>query len=589
MQITRLLPRHFSVRRTLALMMMLWLADRAALAQDAGATAAQAAQAAEQAGRYREASRQYQTAARETGGSPAVEYHLRAAEAVWSAGDAHETLALLDQLPTAALDTPQFQRAQVARAGAEAALGHVVDAIDARMSLDGHLNRFEQEANHDAIWSILQKFDAKHLAAATSGDHVTQGWLALARLAHSNASLSAYNEWREQYPQHPAESQLPALLVAPSAEEPATSATSLAAPSVASGAPVTAPATAGVRQSVGVLLPMTGPLAAASKALRAGMSAAAGNGGAILILDTAAGLDSALAQAALQGVSTLIGPLQKEQVTALAARAPALTTIALNYLDGERLPPPQFYPFGLAPEDEARAAASEAANAHLLRAVVLAAEGDWAQRTAVAFKAEFSSRGGVVVSEAHFPAGAVDFTSVLKRALGITWSDKSSKPAANPNSKVESLPVPRADIDVIFIAVKGAQARLLWPQIKFQRAGGIATYAPAAATDAGLQDLGGLRVCDAPWRIDTSGPLVTLRGQLAAANPRSADAQRLFALGYDAYTLARRANIETLVPGTEWAGLSGTLTLGADGSIHRRLSCTATVAPPTETTGADTP
>ena len=82
---------------------------------------------------------------------------------------------------------------------------------------------------------------------------------------------------------------------------------------------------------------------------------------------------------------------------------------------------------------------------------------------------------------------------------------------------------------------------------------------------------------------------MTLRGQLAAANPRSADAQRLFALGYDAYTLARRVNIETLVPGTEWAGLSGVLTLGADGSIHRRLSCTATVAPPTETTGADTP
>lgn len=335
---------------------------------------------------------------------------------------------------------------------------------------------------------------------------------------------------------------------------------------------------------------MTGPLTPASKAIRAGMSAAAGaNAASIITLDTAAGLDAALAQAALQGVGTLIGPLQKEQVAALAARTPALTTIALNYLDGERLPPPQFYPFGLAPEDEARAAAGEAAAARSSRAVILAAEGDWGARTANAFKTEFIARGGVVVAEHHFPASTVDFTSVLKRALGITMSDKNAKQPASPGARTESLPIPRGDIDVIFIAVKGAQARLLWPQIKFQRAGNIATYAPAAATDAGTQDLGGLHVCDAPWRIDTTGPLVALRGELAAANPRSADAQRLFALGYDAYMLARRADTETLVPGSEWAGLSGTLTLGANGSIHRRLACAITVAPVTEPVSTDTP
>lgn len=120
MQITRLPSRHSSAWRTLVLALMLLAANRAAPAQS---DAVAAAQAAEQAGRYREASRQYQTAARESGGSTAVEYRLLAAEAAWNASDASETLTLLDQLPPAALDTPQFQRAQVARANAEMALG----------------------------------------------------------------------------------------------------------------------------------------------------------------------------------------------------------------------------------------------------------------------------------------------------------------------------------------------------------------------------------------------------------------------------------------------------------------------------------
>jgi outer membrane PBP1 activator LpoA protein len=62
-------------------------------------------------------------------------------------------------------------------------------------------------------------------------------------------------------------------------------------------------------------------------------------------------------------------------------------------------------------------------------------------------------------------------------------------------------------------------------------------------------------------------------------NPRSADAQRLFALGYDAYRIAQRLVDVGLAPGEAVPGLSGTLVPGADAALRRRLDCTGLVAP----------
>ena len=103
--------------------------------------------------------------------------------------------------------------------------------------------------------------------------------------------------------------------------------------------------------------------------------------------------------------------------------------------------------------------------------------------------------------------------------------------------------------------------------------------ASASAADAGSADLGGLQVCDAPWRLASGGVIADLRGVLAAVNPRTADAQRLFALGFDAYRTAQRLQSGALAPGEALPGLSGTLVIESDAALHRRLDCIPLVAP----------
>ena len=450
------------------------------------------------------------------------------------------------------------------RAARQFAAGELAGAINTHLILEAALTGSARSTNRDALWLSLNNLPMDTDFAAVT-EPVARGWVELMQLARSGAPLAAYEDWRRRYPDHPGESQIAAGLV-------------------------TAVASLPRGRSVALLLPMSGALAAAAKAIIAGAEAAqsqtAGEAPAVVVQDTSGGLDAAIAAAVLQGASALIGPLRKEDVASLAARSPELPTITLNYLDAGRLPPAGLIPFGLAPEDEARAAADHAAGASLLRAVVLAQEGDWGQRVAAAFKTQFEARGGTVLAEESFKPSSVDFTGQLKRLLGITYSDTRGKQLVATGIKADLQPVPRGDIDVMYLAARSAQAKLIWPQMRYLRAGRITTYAPAAASDGGSKDLGRLMVCDAPWRIETTGSVAALRGVLATANPRTTDAQRLFALGFDAYELARRQLAGALLPGEPTAGLTGSLALESDGAVHRMLGCTTLYAP---TDAADYP
>lgn len=446
-----------------------------------------------------------------------------------------------------AADADLSQQAQ-----AEFAAGDIASALRSHQLLEATLTGAARAAHREALWKALTA-----LPVGTDFSHITdpaaRGWVELIQLAKTGAPLSAYEAWRKRYPDHPGESQIAAGLVMPSL-------------TVAhNGRPIA------------LLLPVSGPLAAAARAIKAGADAAysraGGDAPTIAVFDTTPGLDLAAAAAYAQGASALIGPLRKEDVATLASRAQQLPTIALNYLDSTRAPPTGFTPFGLAPEDEARAAADDALGKIRLRAVILAQEGDWGTRAAAAFKARFQARGGTVLSQETFSARSVDYSNVLKRLLGITYAVAGGDQPPATGVKSEAEPSPRSDIDVVFLAARSAPAKLIWPQMRYLGAGGIATYAPASAADGGAQDLSQLLVCDAPWRIESRGQVANIRSEFSAINPRSADAQRLFALGYDAYELTRRSLVRALVPGAPIPGLTGTLVLEPDAAIHRLLEC----------------
>jgi len=444
------------------------------------------------------------------------------------------------------------------RAEAQFATGDIAGGIATRMALEASLSGPPRSANRDALWRTLNALPPNTNFASVT-EPVARGWVELMQLIRNGAPLAAFDDWRKRHPDHPGESQLAAGLVTP----------------LQSGALAGRP--------IALLLPLTGPLAAAAKAIQAGAEAAQGRAGkdapALLALDTSTGLDAAVNAALARGAVAAIGPLRKEDVTALAAREPLLPIVTLNYLDTGRSAPIGLTAFGLAPEDEARAAADHAADHNRLRAVVLAQEGDWGQRAATAFKAQLEARGGSVLDADSFKANAVDFTAALKRLFGISAAEARGKQLSAIGIKAELLPTPRGDVDAVFLAARSAQAKLIWPQMRYLRAGRIATYAPAAAGDGGPQDLGKLLVCDAPWLIDAGSATAALRSELAAVNPRTPDAQRLFALGYDAYQLVRRSSVAALVMDEPLPGLTGTLALEADGGVHRRLGCAPIAAP----------
>ena len=118
-------------------------------------------------------------------------------------------------------------------------------------------------------------------------------------------------------------------------------------------------------------------------------------------------------------------------------------------------------------------------------------------------------------------------------------------------------------------------ARLLRPQLRFQYAGDVPVYATsdAYAAEGGPanQDLDGLIVPAMPWLVPDSGAAAALRATVASSSGDSTLWQSgLYAFGFDACQLmvaiaaAGRNNHLVHV-----SGLTGDLTLGDDGRVHR--------------------
>ena len=231
----------------------------------------------------------------------------------------------------------------------------------------------------DGIQSaLLRGADARTPAGA---DPVLAGWLELGRIladAQSGAlgAQRRLQAWKERYPSHPASESLWKGI----AERPVA---------------------AGERpQQVALLLPLSGRAAAAGGAVRDGFLGAYYDGGnaarpRIRVYDVAErDAPSAYLQALADGCDFVVGPLTREEVTALATVADGrATTLALNFLpDGVQVPD-RFYQFALSPEDEARLAARRVAADGRLSGVTLAPQSDWGRRVVDRIRRGIRGRG----------------------------------------------------------------------------------------------------------------------------------------------------------------------------------------------------
>ncbi|NNM70472.1 MAG: penicillin-binding protein activator [Gallionella sp.] len=258
-------------------------------------------------------------------------------------------------------------------------------------------------------------------------------------------------------------------------------------------------------------------------------------------------------QAIANGAQAVVGPLTRKGVSALAAeQAIPVPTLALNTVDAH--PADNLFFFGLPADDEARTVAELAARKNLHNAVVIATTSPLAQRLQFAFEEAWSKLGLNIVREIDFKGDP----SVLSGLFTIP-NPAASKPPATPDDP------PAPDVLVIpdtmvFLATDVENARRIRPYLP----GKLPIYATSQifkGNDDTLTnyDLNGIHFVDMPWLLLPDNPPVVVYPH--SATPLSADQERLYALGIDAYRLVQLMLARTLAVSLPLDGVTGQVQL----------------------------
>ena len=297
-------------------------------------------------------------------------------------------------------------------------------------------------------------------------------------------------------------------------------------PPSSNGRPLAADAMPAAGTRIALLLPLqSGSLREPAEAVRAGFMAGYERDRSGITVDVIPTGDSAQATLDAYAIAAarhdiVVGPLARPAVAALATSgAVSKPTIALNHphIDGPL--PRQMLVVGLSLEEEARqvadwAAAEQAGG----RALVLTGPATWQQRLSGAFTARWSQLGlNNSVVELPSADGYVD---------GNALAELRARMQIDPPQ-------------LVFAALDAVQLR----QVRSAIGTSLPTYGTASVNpgrDPGMStpELDGVRILDLPWTVQPEHPLVASYPRWSGATG-GFDMQRLYALGIDAYRIAR--------------------------------------------------
>jgi outer membrane PBP1 activator LpoA protein len=292
-----------------------------------------------------------------------------------------------------------------------------------------------------------------------------------------------------------------------------------------SGGSAARPAAGNGTARIALLLPLqSGALVQAAEAVRAGFLAGHERdrvGIEVNVIPSGDSPESTLASyaRAAEQNDIIVGPLARSAVAAVAASSLVTKpTLALNHPQLDRPLPQQMLVVGLSLEDEARQVADWAAQEHPAgRALVLGGPAAWQQRVVGAFAARWSRLGhNNATVELPVLDGYVD---------------------GNALAELRS----RLEIDrpqLVFAALDAGQLR----QVRSALGTSIPTYGvsaanPGRAPGASSPELDGIRLLDLPWTVQPDHPQVMVYPR--PVDTDSLDMQRLYALGIDAFRVAR--------------------------------------------------
>lgn len=223
----------------------------------------------------------------------------------------------------------------------------------------------------------------------------------------------------------------------------------------------------------------------------------------------------------------IVGPLSRSSVSAVAqSGAVHIPTIALNQPMPAAVLPPKMLAMGLSIEDEARQVARWAGLEYPgASAFVVGTNIAWQRRAAAAFAVEWQRLG----------------RSLRSVELEISEGYLSANGLAQLRTRLQSAPP-----GLLFVSMDAGLTRQLRQAIGTE----IPVYGtsqlnpftgPDSASGAADPLLEGLHMVDIPWRLQPDHPAVMAypRPVVAADQKDNPDLERLYALGIDAYRVAR--------------------------------------------------
>jgi outer membrane PBP1 activator LpoA protein len=303
-----------------------------------------------------------------------------------------------------------------------------------------------------------------------------------------------------------------------------------------------------------VLLPLSGDMATAAAPVRDGLLT--GYYGErrrrpeIDFYDTAGtpgGAIAAYGRAVAAGADFVVGPLGRDEVGALFKES-SLSVPMLVLNRATETPPSGNAGFSLAPEDDGVIAAEYLLDRERRSALVIAGNDDNGRRAAQAFSDRFRERGGAVVQTLSVADVPGDLSAALATAA-------------------------KGGVDAVFLALKGAPARAITPQLAFAGLGDrtrVATSQLSSGTGKPEEDmaLDGIVFPTDLWTSRGTAGLPAASTVGERISTARGPAARLFAFGYDAWLLT--AYLEKLALGnTELRGATGKLQLDGFGNVLR--------------------
>lgn len=427
---------------------------------------------------------------------------------------------------------------QVARASLHATLASAyahqdnpLRALEQYVKAAGLMDQNQQ----DSIWQLvsgLPKATLLEMRGEGVSDEV-QGWIDLALAAgYSERRAKNIEQWRTVYPNHPVSDALLARILSAGTPVPEKS------------------VTAAVSGKIALLLPIgSTAYGNAAKAVLAGFTAAHDMEPAkpeVQVYSTGSLQETqeAYKKAVYDGAQWIVGPLTRDEVTAVVAGGISIPTLALNQVDGDTQAQDKLVMLALSAEMEARQIARTVRGLGLQTAQVILADTPLNNRIAAAFTDEWKSLDGTISGQ----------TTIPEQGKLAEFKAAAAGKAA----------------DMIFLAANAGQAKQARPYLD----AAIPTYGVSQVFDGdskSLQnlDLIAVHFVDMPWLLNPDNPdFFSLR--VAATELKSADLQRLFALGVDAYHLLPKLQ-DKAAGKVLLDGLTGKILIDQRGMLVREL------------------